>query len=205
MRGRGVTAYGLIGAVAVYAAVATGKPVLGQTTTVAAVPRSAIVTVDQEQLFSESAYGLAVLSLLEEASQALAAENRNIEATLSTEERALTEQRPTMTPDEFRARAAVFDARVVALRQTQDEKTRLLARQRDAMQKVFFREVAPILADLVRERGALALLDSRAVILSAEQIDITDEAIAAANTILTVPETLTDASVGADPAQGDPK
>ncbi len=40
----------------------------------------------------------------------------------------------------------------------------------------------PVLSDLVRERGAVVVLDRRDVFLSADAIDITDEAIARLNT-----------------------
>jgi hypothetical protein len=39
--------------------------------------------------------------------------------------------------------------------------------------------VAPILLDIVRDRGAAVLMDSRAVLLSADRVDVTETAIAA--------------------------
>ncbi len=140
--------------------------------------RSPIVTVDQERLFSESAYGQSLIDEIEAASEELAAENRNIEADLIAEERALTEARATLDPETFRKRAAAFDEKVVAIRKQQDEKARDLVRQRETAREDFYRRILPILTDIVRERGAVAVMESRAVILSADRIDITDEAIA---------------------------
>lgn len=143
-----------------------------------AILRSPLLTVDQDRLFADSGRGQALLSEIEAASAALAAENRQIEAALAAEERALTDARPTLDPAAFRAKAAAFDEKVVAIRAAQDEKARALVRQRETAQKSFYSEVLPILTEIARERGAVAVLESRSVILSADQIDITDTAIA---------------------------
>lgn len=142
----------------------------------AAVP-SPVVTVDQEALFDRSAFGLRSKAEIEAASAALAAENRTLEVELGEEERRLTDLRPATDPTEFRRMAAEFDARVVEVRRRQDQKGRDLARRQEEARQEFFRAALPILAELVRERGAVAILDSRAVILSADAIDITDEAV----------------------------
>ena len=142
------------------------------------VVRSPIVTVDQERLFTGSAYGAALLQEIEEASATLAAENRKIEIELLAEERALTQERGTMSTASFRQKAMAFDEKVVAIRKAQDDKTRSVSARRDAAQKNFYQEIIPILTDIVRERGAVAVLESRAVVLSADSIDITAEAIA---------------------------
>lgn len=138
---------------------------------------SPVLTIDQEALFERSAFGRRAQAEFEEASTELAAENRRIEAELEAEERRLTEDRPGMDPAAFRELAAAFDARVVEIRRTQDQKARELGRRPDEARQEFFRAAVPILTELVRERGAVAILDSRAVILSAETIDITEEAI----------------------------
>ncbi|WP_170106743.1 OmpH family outer membrane protein [Rhodovulum imhoffii] len=137
-----------------------------------------IVTVDQERLFTDSAYGAALLKQIHEESTTLAAENREIEAELIEEERALTDQRASLPPEDFRNLAQVFDEKVISIRQAQDAKTRALAQKREVAQQEFFQAIVPILTQIVRERRAVAVLETRAVVLSADQIDITDEAIA---------------------------
>jgi len=140
--------------------------------------RSPILTLDQERLFTESAAGRAVLAKLEADTADLAAENRAIEAQLVAEERALTDERGTIAPEDFRAKAEAFDQKVVSIRREQDAKARALAQRRETDQQAFYRQALPLLAELVRERGAVAVLERGAVILSAEQVDITEDAIA---------------------------
>ncbi|MBC57720.1 MAG: outer membrane chaperone Skp [Confluentimicrobium sp.] len=147
------------------------------------VVRSPVVTIDQERLFNESAYGKAILAGLEAEGASLAAENREIEDQLVAEERALTSERAGMDPAEFRKRAMAFDERVVSIRAEQDEKARALGRRRDTAQANFYQTILPVLTQIVRERGAVVVLESRAVILSAEQIDITGDAIERIDTL----------------------
>lgn len=139
---------------------------------------SPVLTINQEELFQNSAFGRRIEAELNAASAALAAENRRIEAALADEEQALTDRRATMDPAEFRALAEAFDAKVVELRRTQDGKARDLSRRPEEARQEFFRAVVPVLTAVVRERGAMVILDTRAVLLSADAIDITAEAIA---------------------------
>jgi len=136
-----------------------------------------VVTLSQERLFSESLFGQRVQAEIEAASGALARENREIEAALLEEELQLTGQRAEMTAEEFRPLGDEFDARVEAIRAEQSELLRRLTVQADAARRFFVQATTPILVDLLRERGAAAVLDSRAVIYAVDGIDITDLAL----------------------------
>lgn len=140
-------------------------------------PRSPVLTLDQERLFEESAFGARVFDQLEAASRALAAENRRLEEQLSAEERALTEERPLLPPEEFRALADDFDQMVQRIRREQEAKSVALAQFRDAERQRFFELALPVLSQIVLEAGAVAVLDNRAIFLVAAPIDMTDEAI----------------------------
>lgn len=140
-----------------------------------------VLTIDQDRLFSETRLGAETSADLERQAQELAAENTEIENTLIAEESALTERRATLPPEEFRALADAFDERVQRLRAEQDEKARQLNRRRDEARAEFFNDIAVILSEIVREKGALVVIDRRDVFLSADRIDITDEAIARIN------------------------
>ena len=144
-------------------------------------PLFPVLTIDQDRLFSETRLGAEKLAELEREAQELAAENNRIETDLIKEERQLTEQRVTLEASEFRALADAFDERVQKFRVEQDEKVRLLNRTRDEARAAFFNEVAAIISDIVREKGALVVIDRRDVFLSADRIDITDEAIERVN------------------------
>ena len=145
---------------------------------------SPILTIDQDRLFAETQVGVRASEALEAEATALAAENAQIEGELISRERELTELRPTLEPEEFRSLANAFDADVQRIRAEQDEKERRLNRAREEVRQDFFRDVADIISDIVRERGALLVIDRRDVFLSADRIDITDIAIERINASL---------------------
>ena len=145
-----------------------------------------IAVLNQERLLSQSLYGQRIQREVEAAGLALSQENRRIETRLTEEELRLTEQRATMSAEDFRPLAEDFDTRVEGIRAAQEAKSRALQAQAEAAQAQFFEQAFPVLIGLLRERGAAVLMDNRAVLLSVEGADITDEAIA-----------LVDAEIGA--------
>lgn len=161
----------------------------------AAVMQSAVVTLDRARLFEETLMGQAIQTRIEAASADLIAENRRLEAALEAEERALTERRASLPVDQFRTIAREFDTRVEELRLAQEAKSRSVTRSRDLEQQRFFEAAIPVLAELMTDLGAVAIIDRSAVILSFDRIDITDQAIVRLNdrlgdgaAVLAVPE-----------------
>lgn len=145
------------------------------------IPQVPVVVLDRDRLYAGSAFGQRILRDIEAASRALQTENRRIESELSQEEQRLTDQRATMDTAEFRILAQDFDARVEAIRRAQEVKALAITQQAEQAQAVFFEVAGPVLQRLAVEAGALVILDRRSVIASADQIDITDLAIARIN------------------------
>ncbi len=143
-----------------------------------------ILTIDSDRLFTDSAYGRQTVAAFEARGAALAAENSQIQAELEAEEQRLTEQRGTMTPEEFRVLADAFDEKVQTTRRTQDAKTREINQDFEDSRGVFLNAAAPVLEGLMRETGAAVILEKRSVFLSANAIDVTRRAIARIDAVL---------------------
>lgn len=141
------------------------------------LPKTAILTLEADRLFSDSAFGRRVANEIEAESAVLAAENRRIEAELSAEEKDLTARRPDMEPEAFRALADAFDQKVQSNRHTQDAKTRALNQRGDTARVEFYRAARPMLEALMRDAGASVILERSSVFLSSSATDITDLAI----------------------------
>ena len=163
-------------AAAVLAALVAATPFQAQTV---GTPAPQIATLDQDRLFTESRFGKALEVKAQAASQALAAENRRIEAQLSAEEQELTQKRASLGAAAFQPLADAFDVKVEKLRADQTAKVSALQADRDKDRQAFFQAAVPILADLMAQAGAYAILNKQAVILSFDTIDLTDRAIAA--------------------------
>ncbi|WP_102223163.1 OmpH family outer membrane protein [Acidimangrovimonas sediminis] len=164
-----------------------GQPVDGDN----AAPQTPVLTLDQDRMFSQSDFGKRVARSVQDAQAQLLAENRRMEAGLSAEEKTLTEERKTMAPDKFRKLADDFDTKVQKIRHDQDAKNRIIQAWRTAERQRFYEAALPVLGRLVRDSGAVAILNSQAVFLSFKTIDVTDRAIERLN------ESLGDGAKGA--------
>lgn len=136
-----------------------------------------ILTIESDRLFSESAFGQRVAQEIEAEQSVLLAENRKIEAELTDEEKRLTELRKDMTPEDFRAVADAFDARVQEIRRIQDAKGRAIGERREQERKEFLQAAGPILARMLQDSGAAVILERRSVFFSLDTIDVTTRAI----------------------------
>ena len=156
------------------------------------LPASSVLIIDSERLFAESAFGQRVLAEQQAEAAVLAAEYRRIEAELSEEERALTDQRPDMDPVDFRRVADAFDERVEAIRTTQEQREVDLAQRSESERQRFITLLRPVFEAVLSESGAVVVLEKRTVFASSSALDVTDRVIAQANLMLgdgTPPET----------------
>jgi Skp family chaperone for outer membrane proteins len=156
--------------------------------------RSPVLTIDPDRLLAETRFGRRLNEELRARADALAAENEQLQQRLTTEERSLTDRRPTMEVEAFRAEAEAFDQRVQQIRAEQDAKQRELEADIGSSREEFLNTVTPVLARLMIDSGAAVILERRQVFLSVGLVEITDEAITA------IDEQIGDGSDLADPA-----
>lgn len=153
--------------------------------------RSPILSLDQDRLFARSDFGQRVEAELLAEGATLEAENRQIEAALEAEEKDLTERRPAMNPESFRALADAFDTKVQRIRTEQVAKARALGERSEEAQRAFLDTARPVLEQLMVDAGAVVIIDPRSVVMSRAAIDVTEEATRRINAII---------GDGADPA-----
>jgi Skp family chaperone for outer membrane proteins len=137
-----------------------------------------VLIIDSERLFFETAYGRRLTAELAAQAAALQAENDEIVARLTQEERSLTVRRPDMTPEAFRAEAEAFDTKVQEVRRVRDAKNVDLQVATAGARSQFEEQVQGIIANIMLERGASLVLEQRNVVLSVRTANITDDAIA---------------------------
>lgn len=146
-----------------------------------AVPRSQILTIDLSRLFPETRLGQAILADMQEEFRAFETENERVAAAFRAEELALTEQRETLSREEFAALAADFDQRVQATRAERDALEAELNARSASLEAEFLQRVNPVLSQLIAEAGAGILIEKNSVLWSVDAIDVTDAAIARIN------------------------
>ena len=139
---------------------------------------SPVLTIDLDRLFLESAFGRRIAAEAEARGAELGVQNRQIEADLEAEEKAITVKRAALTPEKFRDLADAFDKKVQETRAAQANKSRAINEGLDKEREVFLSAAAPILERLMRNAGAAVILERRYVFVNASAIEITDNAIA---------------------------
>ncbi len=149
-----------------------------------AAPTGTILTIEPDRLISDTSYGQAVQARLDAAAAALSAENRQIDAGLEAEEVALTARRDSLPAAEFRALAEAFDTKVEKIRSEQEGKGRVLSQTREQERQKVLQAAVPILAELMAQRGAVAILDKASVFVAFDRADVTNDAIARLNAVL---------------------
>ncbi|WP_375173189.1 OmpH family outer membrane protein [Pseudooceanicola sp.] len=138
---------------------------------------SPVLTLDTDRLLNDSAAGREIERDLAEKSATLAAENRRIEAELTEEEKDLSVRRASLSTEDFRAAAAAFDEKVNRIREEQDAKLRELQGQSEQARLRILQAANPVLASIMRDTGAVAILEKSNVIVGLQSIDVTDTAI----------------------------
>ncbi|MEL7211972.1 MAG: OmpH family outer membrane protein [Pseudomonadota bacterium] len=193
----------LLSALSIGLAVLVALPALAQTGQ--QTTQTPVLVIESERLFVETEFGQASLRAIDDQARRLASESREIDAQLIEEERALTEARPTLTPEEFRARADAFDEKVLRLRRERDEASTQLGRARDEAEQILRNAALPVLAQIVLERGAVAVFERRDVFIVDDSIDITDEAVARINEQLGAEDVQTGGVPVAPPSDDTPE
>jgi Skp family chaperone for outer membrane proteins len=195
---------GMRAAFCVTALLCAAMPSLAQETVAPALlPQAAVLVLDQDRLFGESRFGKAVLARHQQAIEALQAENRRIETALEAEERDLTERRSKLPSAEFKTLAVEFDTKAEGIRKAQTAKSDDIKSRLEAEQRRFVQTVRPVLDGLMRDVGALVIIDARAVIYSQSGVDVTAIAISRLDDVLGEGLPPID-STGADPLPEPP-
>ncbi|MGX0978010.1 Skp family chaperone for outer membrane proteins [Roseovarius sp. MBR-51] len=145
------------------------------------VIQSDVLVIDPERMLIESDFGQRLQVEIQTERDRLIAHNDRIAKELEAEEKSLTSLRATTPSNEFRALADAFDQKVEELRLESERMSRDLERRRDLVPVQFMRVVQPVLEDLLREAGAMVMIDARAVMLHAGAADVTDLAVVRIN------------------------
>ncbi len=150
----------------------------------AALDASPILTLDQDALYQRSLYGKALRAKIAQEVAKLDADSRRVDAELEAEEHALTQKRGQMLAADFAPLAAAFDKKAQELRAQNAAAVEALRLKEQDGRKEFFTVAAKVLGDFMVERGAAAIIDKGAVIVSLRGLDVTDAVVARIDEVL---------------------
>ncbi len=172
---------GLAGAILIVAGGALAQDAVAPVGRDLATP---ILSLDQDALFSRSKFGQTLRARIAEKTALAEAESRKLDSALEREERALTQQRAVMTPEEFAPLAVAFDEKVQRLRAERAAAADALQAEETAARSQFLQSAAQVIGDYMVERGAVAIIDKGAIIVSLIDLDVTDAVVAKLDAVL---------------------
>ena len=146
--------------------------------------KSIIFTVDMNKLLKLSIIGKDIVYRNNLARLSLQNENDALEAELLLEEKALSDLRKELSANDFRAKAVEFDKKVTIIRSEQSKKEDILVDNIRKEEAEFYKNIYPLLYELLSDRGGLVLMDQRNVVLWDSSVDITEDAIVVINKVL---------------------
>jgi hypothetical protein len=82
-----------------------------------------------------------------------------------------------MDPKAFRLEADAFDTRATEIRAAQKAKAQAIQTQLEQERQAFIQSVVPVLDTMLTERGAVVVLDRRAIIRGLANIDVTEDLV----------------------------
>jgi len=136
-----------------------------------------VLVIDIQVLVSQSKRGQTLIADKAALNTSFQQEGAAIAAALEEEERSLTELRDQMDDAEFLTLAEAFDRKVVRLRQENQAKSQSLNTEIAKLDSAFQAELGPIVAEIMRVRGAGVVLQKRQVFVNGRSVDITEEVI----------------------------
>ena len=135
---------------------------------------SGILVVDLDRTYETSKFGLSMRDEFNIDNQLVTEENVTILNALKEEELQLTEDRTTLSPEDFAIAAANFDTKVQEIRRLRLQKIRQVDERFKRLKLFFFQRIDPFFDVVMREFNATAILEKGSVVRSIEAIDITD-------------------------------
>tara|TARA_B100000900_G_scaffold25628_1_gene19939 strand:- start:766 stop:1305 length:540 start_codon:yes stop_codon:yes gene_type:complete len=149
-----------------------------------AAEKSFIFTVDLNKLLRATDFGKNIISVNNAERISLQNENEKLKEDLLIEEKELSELRQILPVSEFRPKAVEFDKRVSIIRSEQGRKEQMVIAKARKAEANFFKQIYPLLYELLSDRGGLLLIDQRNVVLWDSSVDLTDESIDLINHVL---------------------
>lgn len=137
-----------------------------------------VLIVDRERILSESAPAQVLRREEQLRRQALRARFEETRKALEAEEAEIAELRGSLTASEFEERVRAFDQSVREARRESQGASEALQSEFTAARRKLSEALAPVLTEILTERGASIIVDARTALIFRDEINVTDEALA---------------------------
>jgi len=140
-------------------------------------PNTSIGIIDINKVLTESKAAVDASKQIEQIQKKSEEESKNEDDLIIKEREKLIEQQSVMAPEAFEVKVAEFEKKVQSYQIERQEKLRKLDQMVQKARAQILEEVKPIINDYADELGITVILEKNAVIMSADDMDMTDQVI----------------------------
>ena len=144
-------------------------------------PDTNLGVVDLNYILSESDAAVDAAKQIEDIAKQIEEEIQNTDQSLIDEQNKLIESQQIMAPAAFDEKRKEYENKVQNYNVTRQEKLMSIDRIVSESRNEVLDALKPILEEISNEKGITVLLEKNSVLLNAENMDITDEALKALN------------------------
>mgnify|MGYP001338864345 CR=1 FL=1 len=140
-------------------------------------PNTSIGIIDINKVLTESKAAKDAAKQIEKIQKKSEEDSKKEDEQIIQEREKLIEQQSVMAPEAFEVKVADFEKKVQAYQIERQEKLRKLDQMVQEARASILDEVKPIINDYASELGITVILEKNAVIMSADDMDMTDQVI----------------------------
>ncbi len=140
-------------------------------------PNTSIGIIDLNKILTESKAAIDASKQIEKIQKKSEEESKEEDELIISEREKLIEQQSVMAPEAFEVKVSEFEKRVQSYQIERQDKLRRLDKMVQMARAKILEEAKPIINDYAEELGITVILEKNAVIMSADDMDMTDQVI----------------------------
>jgi outer membrane protein len=140
-------------------------------------PNTSIGIIDINKVLTESKAAIDATKQIEKIQKKSEEESKSEDDLIIKERERLIEQQSVMAPEAFEVKVADFEKKVQTYQVERQEKLRKLDQMVQMARAKILDEVKPIINEYAKEVGITVILEKNAVVMSADEMDMTEQVI----------------------------
>ena len=140
-------------------------------------PNTSIGIIDINKVLTESKAAIDATKQIEKIQKKSEEESKSEDELIINERERLIEQQSVMAPEAFEVKVADFEKKVQTYQVERQEKLRKLDQMVQMARAKILDEVKPIINEYAKEVGITVILEKNAVVMSADEMDMTEQVI----------------------------
>lgn len=135
---------------------------------------SDVLVVDIEKVFANSLSGKSLIDQIKTEGDAIRASRDKAQKDLEADAKKIDEQKTLLTPEALRAKADELRLKEISKNQEIQQELRKLETAQATARNEILKKLSPILTEVMKQKGADAIIEARLALISSPDINVTD-------------------------------